>query len=93
MPDLDEDSIPATAPPVPITPPRVTPATWRDCPVFAESFLMWLDEPFNSTLRAIGRALFDVLDPLLQAVHLRRGALPYDRGSGEESEYAQPDQT
>lgn len=59
MPSLQDCTL---DPSPPVTPPRVTPATWQECPVFREAFLMYLsDEPLNSVLRIIGRALFDLI--------------------------------
>jgi hypothetical protein len=62
MPDLEADSIPATAPPVPVTPPADASTAWHDTSVFRESFLLYLtEEPLNSVLRIFGRMLFDLV--------------------------------
>jgi len=58
------DSIPdpVVAPSIPITPPRVLPARWREAPTFRESFLLYLtDEPLNNLFRLLGRVLFDFI--------------------------------
>ena len=65
-----------TAPAV-VTPPPVTPNTWQVCPVFREAFLMYLtDEPLNSVLRIIGRALFDLIPQLSPLARMAGGMSP-----------------
>lgn len=56
MPELTEESIP------PAIPPRITPATWEDYPVFRETFLMYVTEPeSNAALRVVGHTVYDML--------------------------------
>ena len=59
MPDLEADSISATAPP-PLTPPDIFPAPWRTGHTFSECFLLYVqEEAVKDLLRTIGCALFD----------------------------------
>ena len=56
MPDLAQDSIPPTVPPV------IDPALWESYPIFRESFLMYVSEPsFNAALRTTADHFFSML--------------------------------
>jgi hypothetical protein len=63
MPSLQDCTLPAgDTSPLPVTPPRVEPAKWRETPTFRESFLLYLtDEPLNNLFRLLGRVLYDFI--------------------------------
>jgi len=59
MPDLDQDSIPPTAPAVP---PAIDPATWEDFPAFRATFLMFITPPgYAAAIRTAGEMLYSLL--------------------------------
>ena len=59
MPDLDQDSTPPVPPAVP---PVIDPTLWEDFPVFRESFLMYISDPyFNASLRTTAEYFFSMV--------------------------------